>query len=69
MFFLGNSKYFPSSIVANSRYKFRRNPSTAHALIYLQDKFMSVVDGNSFGLGVFMDLSKVFDIVDFIFIV
>ena len=30
----------------------------------LQDKIISAIDKNNFGLGIFMDLSKAFDIVD-----
>ena len=47
-----------------SRYGFRRNHSTSHALMDLLDKIISAIDKDSFGLGIFMDLSKAFDIVD-----
>ena len=53
-----------NDILSKSQYGFRRNHSTTHALIDLQDKIISAIDKNNFGLGIFMDLSKAFDIVD-----
>ena len=53
-----------NNIISNSQYGFRRNHSTAHALIDLQDKIISAINKNNFSLGIFMDLSKAFDIVD-----
>ena len=35
-----------------------------HALINLQDKAISAIKNNSFGIGIFLDLSKAFDIVN-----
>ena len=53
-----------NNIISKCQYGFRRNHSTAHALIDLQDNIISAIDKHNFGLGVFMDLSKDFDIVD-----
>ena len=53
-----------NNILSKCQYGFRRNHSTAHALMDLQDKIISAIDKNNFGLGIFMDLSKAFDIVD-----
>ena len=41
-----------------------RNQITSHALMDLLDKIISAIDKNNFGLGIFMDLTKAFDIVD-----
>ena len=53
-----------NNILSKCQYGFRRNHSTAHALMDLQDKIISAIDNNNFGLGIVMDLSKAFDIVD-----
>ena len=46
-----------SSILCNNQYGFRRNHSTTHALIHLQDKIILAISKNNFGIGIFMDLS------------
>ena len=53
-----------NNIITNSQYGFRPNHSTMHALINLQDKAISFIKNNTFGIGIFLDLSKAFDIVD-----
>ena len=53
-----------NSILTDSQYGFRSNHSTCHALIDLQDKIVSSVKNNDFGIGIFIDLSKAFDIVN-----
>ena len=51
-------------ILTDSQFGFRRNHSTTHALINLQDKITSAIENNNFCVGIFMDLSKAFDFVD-----
>ena len=53
-----------NDILTNSQYGFRSNHSTCHALIDLQDKIVSAINNNKFGIGTFIDLSKAFDIVN-----
>ena len=51
-------------ILSNSQFGFRSNHSTVHAQIVLQDKITSFIENNDFCIGVFMDLSKAFDLVN-----
>ena len=53
-----------NKILTDSQYGFRKNHSTAHALIELQDKILTAIHTNKFCIGIFMDLSKAFDVVD-----
>ena len=46
------------------QYGFRKNHSTAHALIQLYDKISSALDDKKVTLGLFIDLSKAFDTVN-----
>ena len=41
-----------------------KNHSTTHVLIELQGKVLSAIHTNKFCIGIFMNLSKAFDIVD-----
>ena len=52
------------NILSNCQYGFRRNHSTNHAVTDLQDKIISAIALNKHAIGIFMDLSKAFDIVD-----
>ena len=52
-------------ILSDSQYGFRKSNSTAyHALTYLYDKISSSIDNKDFRIGIFIDLSKAFDMVD-----
>ena len=53
-----------NNILSNSQYGFRKNHCTGHALIDLQDTIVTAINKNNFVLGIFMDLSKAFDIVN-----
>ena len=53
-----------NNILIDSQYGFRKKHSTSHALIELQDKVLSAINNNKIAIGVFMDLSKAFDIVN-----
>ena len=55
---------FKHNILTDCQFGFRRNHSTTHALIDLQDKVTLAMEKNNFCIGIFMDLSKAFDIVD-----
>ena len=46
------------------QYGFRKNYSTAHALIQLYDKISNALDNKRVTLGLFIDLSKAFDKVN-----
>jgi len=51
-------------ILSRNQYGFRKNYSTAHALIQLYDKISSALDDKKVALGLFIDLSKAFDTVN-----
>ena len=51
-------------ILSRNQYVFRKNYSTAHALIQLYDKISNAFDNKKVTLGLFIDLSKAFDTVN-----
>ena len=51
-------------ILSRNQYGFRKNYSTAHALIQLYDKISNALDNKRVTLGLFIDLSKAFDTVN-----
>ena len=51
-------------ILSRNQYGFRKNYSTAYALIQLYDQLSSALDDKKVTLGLFIDLSKAFDTVD-----
>ena len=53
-----------NNVLSNCQYGFRRNHSTVHAVTDLKDKIISAITLNKYIIGIFMDLSKAFDIVD-----
>ena len=54
------------NILCSNQYGFRKNHSTALALIDLHDKISTVFDRGEFSVGIFLDLSKAFDTVNHI---
>ena len=50
--------------LSNNQYGFRKNHSTAYALIQLNDKLSDATDQGKVTLGLFIDLSKDFDTVN-----
>ena len=52
------------SILSNNQYGFRKNHSTAYALIQLYDKHSDAIDQGKVTLGLFIDLSNAFDTVN-----
>ena len=52
------------SILSCNQYGFRKNHSTAYALIQLYDKLSDAIDEGNVTLGLFIDLSKAFDTVN-----
>ena len=52
------------NILSSNQYGFRKNHSTAYALIQLYDKLSDAIDQGKVTLGLFIDLSKAFDIVN-----
>ena len=57
------NKYKILSFSCN-QYGFRKNHSTAYALIQLYDKLSNAIDQGKVTLGLFIDLSKAFDTVN-----
>ena len=55
---------FKYRILSCNQYSFRKNPSTAYALIQLYDKLSNAIDQGKVTLGLFIDLSKAFDTVN-----
>jgi len=51
-------------ILSRNQHGFRKNDSTAHALIQLYDKISSALVDEKVTLGLFIDLSKAFDTVN-----
>ena len=51
-------------ILSRNQYGFRKNYSTADALIQLYDKISNALDNKRVTLGLFIDLSKAFDTVN-----
>ena len=58
------NKYKILSCNQSNQYGFRKNHSTAYALIQLYDKLSNAIDQGKFTLGLFIDLSKAFDTVN-----
>ena len=52
-------------ILSNDQYGFRKGHSTAHALIDLYDKISTAIDNKEIAIGLFLDLSKAFDTVNY----
>ena len=53
-----------NEILNDKQFGFRAGHSTEHAILELIDQVSNAFDNNNFVLGVFIDLSKAFDIVD-----
>ena len=52
------------NILCDNQYGFRKDHSTSLAIIDLYDKISTAFDQGEFAIGLFLDLSKVFDTVD-----
>ena len=52
------------NILYNNQFGFRKNNSTAFALIQITEKIKESIDNNKFGCGIFIDLRKAFDTVN-----
>ena len=53
-----------NKIIYYKQFGFRKNFSTAHAIITLIENIQSALDNNKFACGIFIDLEKAFDTVD-----
>ena len=51
-------------ILSQNQYGFRKNISTAMALVDLVDKISSSIENNEYTIGIFIDLAKAFDTVN-----
>ena len=54
----------PYNILSINQYGFRKNLSTAMALLYLVDQLTYSIENNQITLGIFIDLAKAFDTVN-----
>ena len=52
-------------IIYQHQYGFRKKHSTNHALISITEKNRNALDNNLFAVGVFVDLQKAFDTVNY----
>ena len=52
------------NILFDNQYGFRKNHSTALALLHLYDTLANAIDNKEYTMGVFIDLSKAFDTVN-----
>ena len=53
-----------NKILYHKQFGFQTGHSTEHAIVQLVDQILESFEHNKYGLGVFIDLSKAFDIVD-----
>ena len=53
-----------SHVLSNFQFGFRPKHCTTHAMLHLQDKVRLTIEKNKFCIGIFMDLSKAFDVVN-----
>ena len=54
-----------NNIIYNSQFGFRQQYSTSHALINITEIIRKALDDGNIGCGVFVDLQKAFDTLDF----
>ena len=54
-----------NNIIYNLQFGFRQQYSTSHALINITEIIRKVLDDGNIGCGVFVDLQKAFDTVDY----
>ena len=54
-----------NNIIYNLQFGFRQQYSASHALINVLENIRKALDDGDIGCGVFVDLQKVFDIVDY----
>ena len=52
------------NIFFHNQFGFRKNNSTTFALLQITEKIKEIIDNNTFGCGIFIDLSKAFDTVN-----
>ena len=52
-------------ILSKHQYGFRKNRSTEQAILELTDKISKATDEGKYTMGIFLDLSKAFDTVNF----
>ena len=53
------------NILYPNQFGFRQKCSTNHALIQITESIRNSVDNNEFGCGIFIDLKKAFDTVNY----
>ena len=53
-----------NKIIYYKQFGFRKNFSTAHAIITLIENIQSALDNNKFACGIFIDLEKAFGTID-----
>ena len=58
--------FVSKGILHNKQFGFRKNHSTTHALNYSISQIKNALNKNEHVLGIFIDLSKVFDTIDHI---
>ena len=63
------NRLYKHLILYNNQFGFQENHSIDHAIIQLVDQISNSFEKNNFTLGVFMDFSKAFDIVDHVILI
>jgi len=53
-----------NNVLSKNQYGFRKNHSTYMAIIDIYDKISAAIDRGEFAVGIFIDLSKAFDVLD-----
>ena len=53
-----------NNLLGSSQYGFRAGHSCEHALIDLQEVLLDNISNNRHSIGIFLDLSKAFDVID-----
>ena len=51
--------------MSKQQFGFRQNPTTTYAIANIDDQILKNIDHNCYSCGLFLDLSKAFDIVDY----
>ena len=58
-----------NSVIYDLQFDFRQKYSTSLALIHLTDKIREQLDSGNFACGIFVDLQKAFDTVDYVILI
>ena len=58
------SLFSENDILFEKQFNFQKQHSTEHTIVHLVNEFLKLFDNNCYTLGVFVDLTKTFDMID-----